>query len=166
MKNELRKEIKKKLQKDNVEPNNEIKNICNSFNFIAMYKSLPEEMNTEEIINDLIKKNKTILLPVMDKNEIKFVEYTKECKKNCYNIEEPIGKIYEGKIDAIIVPGLAFDLNKNRLGRGKGCYDKYLKNYNGIKIGLCKETQIIEKVPVEEHDIKMDIIVTEKRVIK
>ena len=56
MKNELRKEIKKKLQKDNVEPNNEIKNICNSFNFIAMYKSLPEEMNTEEIINDLIKK--------------------------------------------------------------------------------------------------------------
>jgi 5-formyltetrahydrofolate cyclo-ligase len=167
MKSKLRNQIKKKLLKDNVKPNDKIKEIYNSLNVVAIYKSLPEEMNTEEIIQDLIKQNKTILLSVMDKNEIKFVEYTNECKKNCYNIEEPInGKKYNGKIDAIIVPGLAFDLNKNRLGRGKGCYDKYLKNYNGIKIGLCKEMQIIDEVPVEEHDVKMDYIVTEKRVIK
>lgn len=63
------------------------------------------------------------------------------------------------KIDVILVPGVAFDAYGNRLGRGKGYYDKILKQTNAYKIGVCFDFQFIENVPTEVHDVKMDKVV-------
>ena len=84
-----------------------------------------------------------------------------------YNIIEPIGEsISPSKLDLIIVPGVAFDKNKNRLGRGKGFYDKLLSEVTCCKIGICYDFQLLEYLPCEDHDIKMNLIVTPKYLIK
>ncbi len=64
------------------------------------------------------------------------------------------------KIDLIIVPGIAFDKSLNRLGRGKAYYDKLLKDSKAIKIGVCFDFQLLESVPVDKYDVKMDLIIT------
>ena len=68
--------------------------------------------------------------------------------------------------DAIIIPGRAFDIKGNRLGRGKGFFDKYLAGFKGIKIGICFDFQIFENIPLEPHDLAMDYVVTDKRILK
>lgn len=67
--------------------------------------------------------------------------------------------------EVLIIPGRAFAINGNRLGRGKGFYDLYLHHFGGLKIGVCLEAQLVEDVPVESHDQPVDYIITEKRVI-
>lgn len=66
--------------------------------------------------------------------------------------------------DMILVPGLAFSTEMERLGRGKGYYDKYLKDFKGETIGLCFELQLVSKLLVDEHDILMNKIITEKNI--
>ena len=69
-------------------------------------------------------------------------------------------------IDLIIVPGVGFDPCGNRIGHGKGYYDSLLRHArNTLKIGLAFEFQIQEKIPVEDHDVHVDTIITEKRII-
>lgn len=65
----------------------------------------------------------------------------------------------------ILVPGLAFNTKGERLGRGKGFYDRYLAKFSGTKIGLCFSIQLDDSLPVEEHDVLMDFIVTEEKII-
>ena len=78
-----------------------------------------------------------------------------------YAIPEPVGELFTdwGKIDLILVPGVAFDKSGNRLGRGKGYYDKVLKQTGAYKLGVCFDFQLVERVPVEPHDVKMDRVV-------
>jgi 5-formyltetrahydrofolate cyclo-ligase len=66
----------------------------------------------------------------------------------------------------LIIPGLAFSLSGERLGRGRGYYDRYLEHFTGLRIGVCFEEQLLAKIPSEDHDAKMHLIVTEKRVVK
>ena len=68
--------------------------------------------------------------------------------------------------DIIIVPGLAFDESGNRLGRGGGFYDAYLRNFSGRKVGICKQLQLVDELPVEDHDVKVDFVVTDQRIIE
>jgi len=68
--------------------------------------------------------------------------------------------------DIVIVPGLGFTKDGARLGRGKGFYDRYLENSSVIKIGIGLEMQIIEHIPTDPHDVKMDFLVTDQRVLK
>lgn len=67
--------------------------------------------------------------------------------------------------DILLIPGLAFSVKGERLGRGKGFYDKYLAQFEGVKVGICFEEQICSKIPVEEHDQNLDYIITNSRVI-
>ena len=82
-------------------------------------------------------------------------------KKGKLNIMEPDGEIFSdySKIDLAIIPGVAFDHLKNRLGRGKGYYDNFLKNKFIFKIGVCFEFQLLDKIPTTNDDIKMDLII-------
>ncbi len=66
--------------------------------------------------------------------------------------------------DLLLVPGLGFSRKGERLGRGKGFYDKYLENFNGLKIGICTSEQILNEIPTEDHDIKMDGLITDSEV--
>lgn len=66
--------------------------------------------------------------------------------------------------DIVVVPGLGFTTGGQRLGRGGGYYDRWLKDFNGKKIGLCFEEQLLQSIPIEAHDILMSAVVTQKRV--
>jgi len=129
---------------------------------LFIYWSLADELSTYEFINKWSTK-KTILLPVIEGDIMNAVRFTSEKKmtKGLLGIMEPISKeIYNGNIDLAIVPGIAFDSNKNRLGRGKGFYDKFLTNKNLLKIGICFDFQLLDTIPYSENDIKMDKIIT------
>jgi 5-formyltetrahydrofolate cyclo-ligase len=88
-----------------------------------------------------------------------------------YNILEPrqdtIKEIPIESIDLILVPGVVFDIHGNRIGHGKGYYDRLLNDTQNIPhVGLAFGFQIVDAVPVEGHDLPVDIIVTEERIIE
>ena len=171
---ELRKEIiniRKNITKKNELSNIIVDKIVNLDIFkksrvVALYNSMASEVNTESLINKCF--NKKVLLPRIVNNEIVFIEVNNDTKytKSNIGVMEPIGEVYLSNIDLIIVPGLAFDNELNRLGFGMGYYDKYLSNKNIYKIGICFDKQIVKKVPINHLDIKMDMVITEKRVLK
>jgi 5-formyltetrahydrofolate cyclo-ligase len=88
-------------------------------------------------------------------------------RKGLLNIWEPVGEVFDhyDSIDLIIVPGLAFDRNKNRMGYGKGFYDKLLPHIQAKKAGICFEFQLFEQIPVDHFDQPMDLILTERQTV-
>ena len=140
---------------------------------IATYKSLPQEVNTNEIIKQAIEEGKIIALPKVKQDKLEFYKYNPNKDnliKSEFGVEEPEENvdnyIDKSKIDLIIVPGICFDKDKNRLGFGKGYYDRFLQNINAEKIGICFEEQIMisKSIPTEEHDIKMNKIISDKKI--
>lgn len=91
-----------------------------------------------------------------------------ELCKGTFGIPEPQSDAatLQTNFDVVIVPVLAVDEEGNRLGLGGGYYDKFLKAVSGLKIGIAYDFQILPKIPTEEHDVKLDILVTESRIIK
>ena len=169
MKKELRKEIL--YLRDNLEDRYNksviIKNkileldIYKKSNVIAMYASMKSEVDTKELINESLLLGKKVLLPrIINKNKMIFIEVNNdtEYERNSFGVLEPIGEEIKD-IDLIIVPGVAFDKSNNRLGYGRGYYDKYLSNKDIYKIGICYSEQLIDKIEVEDHDIKMDLVI-------
>ena len=134
---------------------------------IALYNSMVNEVDTNSLINELLNK-KVVLLPKIVDNQMVFipVKNNQQYIKSTFGVLEPIGESYNGDIHLIIVPGVAFDESMNRLGYGKGYYDKFLSNKNIYKIGICFDRQLINKLPTNNYDIKMDMIITEERIIK
>lgn len=129
---------------------------------ILCYWSLPDELQTQLFIDKWYSKKK-IYLPRIDNNELKVIRYSgiEFMQTGSFGILEPKGDCIEDlrKIDLIIVPGVAFSNNGNRLGRGGGYYDRLLqKTPKAYKIGVGYSVQLKESVPVLPHDIKMDSI--------
>lgn len=85
--------------------------------------------------------------------------------QNKMNWSVKLTSLEEKNLDAILIPGLLFTKNGGRLGRGKAFYDNYLKNYRGVRIGVCFEEQIKDFLPLEDHDELMNYIVTDKKII-
>ena len=87
---------------------------------------------------------------------------------NFYGIKETDSqKEYTDSIDVIIMPGIAFDKYGNRIGHGKGYYDKFLQNKNILKIGLCySECYSKNKIPITDEDIAVDYVITDREVVK
>ena len=131
---------------------------------IAIYNSLKDEVDTTYLIKEALS-NKIVLLPSIIDKKMAFIAINNNTKyiKSNLGVLEPIGDIYSDKIDLIIVPGIAFDNKLNRLGFGMGYYDKYLSNHDIYKIGICFDEQIVDIVPVNELDIKMDMIITKEK---
>ncbi len=126
-------------------------------------------MNDEVQTKDFILKwadSKTILLPVVQGNELELRIFEGESSMKigqAFGILEPNGKVFFDfdEIDLIIVPGVAFDRNMNRLGRGKAYYDKLLpKTVNAFKVGVCFDFQLISEVPADLSDVKMDEVIS------
>ncbi len=192
-KNEIRKEIlnirnnlsselaeqKSRIIIDKIKDTEEYKNSKS----IMVYMDFKNEVNTKAFINEALSEGKKIIIPYTDVEKVLiipveinslddlvlckfgYLEPKKEALNNPYDIE---------KIELIIVPGVAFDKRKNRIGFGKGYYDKFLRNRNALtkEITLAKafalayEFQVFEEIPAEEHDIKMDKIFTEENVYR
>jgi 5-formyltetrahydrofolate cyclo-ligase len=134
---------------------------------IMHYWSLPDEIPTHVCIQNW-GATKQILLPVIEGDDLIIKEYTgieNMQPDPRFNIPEPAGQPIENpEPDIIIIPGVAFDSNCNRLGRGKGFYDRFLAKHNlsSMLIGVCLNEQIVPEVPTEPHDFKLDMVITSK----
>jgi 5-formyltetrahydrofolate cyclo-ligase len=129
---------------------------------ILMYYSMDDEVHTHEFVEQW-HKSKTILLPVVKGDELELKIYTgTEClvKGEQFGIPEPSGENFTAfeTIDFMLIPGVAFDKQNNRMGRGRGFYDRLLALSNSTKAGVCFNFQMVESVPHETHDIKMDMV--------
>ena len=140
---------------------------------ILFYVSYDNEVYTYDMIKESMALGKKVIVPVSDKKYRKLIlsklENWDDLKPGAYGILEPVEyKIKEvsiEEIDLIIVPGVGFDERGNRIGHGKGYYDDLLSKSKAPHIGLAFEFQIVKEIPVEEHDMPVDKIITEKRVI-
>lgn len=131
---------------------------------ILMYYALPDEVRTQKFVEKW-HHSKRILLPVVvgDLLELKVYEGKESMKEGAFHIDEPTGDTFTDydKIQLTLVPGVSFDKHGNRLGRGKGYYDRLLPNINAPKIGICFQFQIIEEIPTDKYDYPMDAVLTE-----
>lgn len=155
---------------------------------VMLYCSLPDEVYTMDMIHRLHGDGKKIVLPkVISDCEMELREYDGDAdlEVGSFGIMEPCGKLFTDyeDIDVAVIPGMAFDKDGNRLGRGKGYYDRFLnaagkrgvnekcesgkgvneKLENGkgntYKIGICFPFQFVDAVPADEHDNRMDMVV-------
>ena len=135
---------------------------------VMFFVSFGKEIFTHNLIRE--NRDKKIVVPKIIDFEIIpcIIKDFGELEKGYKMILEPteVKKADLREIDVVLVPGLAFDKRGYRIGYGKGFYDNFLKKVNALKIGLCMDFQIVDKIPEKEWDIKMDAVITEKRVIK
>ena len=132
---------------------------------IFAYWAMNDEVDTRELIRKWYKE-KDFILPTIDDNDLILKKYTGENSLrdgDIYSIPEPEGEAFDKPqdIDLAIIPGVAFDNNNNRMGRGKAYYDKTLKQMKDrtYLIGICYDFQFVDKVPVETHDITMNKVI-------
>lgn len=130
---------------------------------VLAYWSMDDEVYTHDFVCKWAGR-KTILLPCVRGEELDiryFDGKEKLCPGEGYAIPEPVGKLFTelDRIDMILVPGVAFTGSGERIGRGKGYYDKILKQTKAYKLGICFDFQLLEELPMEEHDVKMDRVV-------
>lgn len=133
---------------------------------LMLFYPLADEIDIRPILKHAFGK-KRVLLPVVQGDDLMLSEYQGEkslTKRGNYGIMEPTEdaffKTYE-QVDLVIVPGVAFTGKGDRMGRGKGYYDRFLPCVpNACKIGVCYDFQVVEQLPVEIHDIKMDEVLT------
>lgn len=133
-----------------------------------VYISYNNEPQTSKIIDFLLKNNKNVLVPKLKNNTMHAAYFTKDTKTalNKYGIAEPIDdNFYTDSIDVAVLPLLAATTSGVRLGYGGGYYDRFLQNKNTVKIGLCYDLSLADKLPQEKHDVLLDFILTEKRFI-
>lgn len=138
---------------------------------ICIYVNFKSEINTKAIIEIALRDGKTIYAPRIKKNrDMEFIKIKSlgDLEKNKMGILEPKLNLIESvkKVDINILPGLAFDLKGGRIGYGGGYYDRYFQNIDCLNISLCYAIQIIEKIPMEKHDIKYDYLICEKGILK
>jgi 5-formyltetrahydrofolate cyclo-ligase len=140
---------------------------------ILFYISYDNEVFTHDMIKECLSMEKMVVVPKsITKNSTliisKLVDWN-DLEIGAYNILEPknesIKEIPIRLIDLIIVPGVVFDLKGNRIGHGKGYYDRLLNSCNCISVGLSFEFQLVDKIPIEKYDKKVNIVVTEKRIL-
>lgn len=114
-------------------------------------------------------QDKNFYFPVIDfeNKQLKIRRYNGEFYENKYGIKEPTGT-QDSKpavIDFAIIPGIVFDKKGYRIGYGGGYYDKFLKNFQNISCGVCFDEQIVDELPNCDYDVKVDYIVSDKRII-
>ena len=133
---------------------------------VFLYMAMDDEVDTRELIADGTRNGKTVVLPtcVGDNLVLRVYEGEESMVKGAYGIMEPTGRVMEekdyGEIDLAVVPGVAFDKDGGRMGRGRGFYDRTLRKIpRCYKMGVCWEVQMVEKVPMDEFDIKMNNVI-------
>lgn len=133
-------------------------------NVVLLYWSMEDEVQTHELVNRWYKQ-KLVLLPCVDGDNLLLRQYNgPHCMAagEQFGIGEPTGPEYTdlNSVELIMVPGVAFDRQRNRMGRGRGFYDRLLKNTpNAFKVGVGFDFQLVDNVPVEQFDVPMDKVI-------
>ncbi|MBO5759909.1 MAG: 5-formyltetrahydrofolate cyclo-ligase [Lentisphaeria bacterium] len=145
-----------------------------NFSLIAAYATDGTEPDLGQFLEKAVQNGKKVCLPrwISDSEyEMAYADAPFRLVPGKWNIPEPGKDAQRVPVEKLaealfLVPGVAFDENCGRLGRGKGIYDRMLSSFRGISIGVFYECQKCEKVPLEEHDRLLDLVVTEKRVYR
>ena len=178
-KRELRKAVKKLVAQMSVEEKmNEARcvfshieksDIFKNSQNIMLFASLPDEIPTHDII-ERWSESKNIYLPRVNGDDLEIIRYQPGMlHKGSYDIMEPEGNdtVDPAVLDLIIVPGVAFDRKGNRLGRGKGFYDRFLaRETNAATIAVCFDCQLVKHIPTEPHDLPAQFVVTKSRTLR
>ncbi|MGI6188478.1 MAG: 5-formyltetrahydrofolate cyclo-ligase [Caldicoprobacteraceae bacterium] len=143
---------------------------------IMAYVDMPKEVKTDIIINTLLNMGKDVAVPVCVPASYELIASKilslDELKSGHYGILEPkkeyLRPMAPDTFDVILVPGSAFDVYGNRIGHGKGYYDRFLSKVpqETLKIGLAFDYQILPRLPVEHYDIPVNCIITERGIIQ
>ena len=129
---------------------------------VMLYASLPDEVPTLPLLLEESRRRHFVLPRVIGLDEMELCQYTgpDDLYPGAFQIPEPRGAVFNNyyDIDLILVPGMAFDSSGNRLGRGKGYYDRFLQHpaFADIpKWGVCYDFQLLEHIPAEPHDVRV-----------
>lgn len=142
---------------------------------IAIYASFKNEVITDEVFANAAGAGKEVFYPgvIPDKGCLIFkkVESKDDLTTGAYNILEPVRSRRIEPVtyfDIVVVPGVVFGLDGNRIGYGKGYYDMTLKDYkgSGLIVGFAYEMQVLPEIPCLPHDVGVDMLITEERVIR
>jgi len=136
---------------------------------ILFYISYGEEVDTRELMQRVFGA-KVVLVPRVNGNDLHVHEIAsfEDLRPGAFGILEPSAEAPEvapTEAELVVVPGAAFDLHGARIGYGKGYYDRLLEGVNAAKIGLAYDRQIVAAIPVEPHDIPMDLLITNERLV-
>lgn len=155
-----------------------IKNLVNTDFFkqattVHSYISMNErrEVCTDELFSIIFKNNKQAVVPITNfaDHSLTHSEITPDTslKTNKWGVREPdsVQVVDVSALNLIVVPMVAADKKGNRLGYGQGFYDRFLNNTAGKKAGLVFDQFLFDEIPVEEFDVKLDVIITENEVI-
>ncbi|MCF6095243.1 5-formyltetrahydrofolate cyclo-ligase [Microaerobacter geothermalis] len=140
-----------------------------------LFVSFGTEVNMIPLIEEGWDQGKKIILPKTENKNKEIVPYVVEkwnqLKRGSFGILEPIPEQCERvkkleEIPLIIVPGVAFDLDGGRIGYGAGYYDRFFHKltHNPLKVAVSFQCQVVEKVPTDIYDVKVDWLVTEKKI--
>lgn len=133
---------------------------------IFVYLSYSSEAPTDKLIERLLEDGWIVYAPRVEGKTMAAVEYGEDFALSELGIREPLGKRYDGRMDVAIVPMLAADEQGGRLGYGGGYYDRYLSVHTETwRLGYGFDFQIVRQVPTEEHDVRLDGVITDKRIV-
>ncbi len=138
---------------------------------VLLFAPLPEEVDIWPLVEETVNSGRVVALPCFDADSgiyksRRVKNLRVEILSGQFGIREPAIGCLEmalDDLDLVMVPGVAFDMRGNRLGRGKGFYDRLLENFRGKKIGLAYEEQMMDAVPAGKLDVRMDLILTPAR---
>ncbi len=179
---ELRKNIRAALERispavravESIELCDRLEAQLRSAHTILFFASLADELVVWPLLEKFLAAGKICALPFFDSatqtySARRVRNMASDISIGKFGIREPAANCPEippEKFDLILVPGVAFDWNGNRLGRGQGFYDRLLKKIHGLKCGVGYDFQLIRKIPTEPHDAKVNFIVTPTHCVK
>lgn len=142
---------------------------------IMLYLSFNNEVDTYGLLEWCLKNEKRVVVPYCIEEERKMIpcnikNVDEDLERSRFGFMQPkvnyIDEVHKDEIDVVIVPGVVFDINGNRIGFGGGYYDRFLQNLSDTKsIAICHDFQLVERVPRDDFDIPMNKIVTEKKIV-
>jgi 5-formyltetrahydrofolate cyclo-ligase len=141
---------------------------------ILFYAPLPDELDVWPLLELSLAIGTNCALPFFDAEKQAYgarrlQNLATEIITGKFGVREPAASCAEiplDQFDLVLVPGLAFDLSGNRLGRGQGFYDRILSGASGVKCGVAHDFQLLENLPAEPHDAKVDFILTPSRGVR
>jgi len=128
---------------------------------VAFYCPIRGEIDPESAAKAFVANGGTVVYPRVEGQSM--VMACGKMQKGAFGIIEPTGTAYDGQVDAVVVPLLAVDKHGNRLGWGKGYYDKYLQGKTCRKIGICYDFQVMDEIEASVWDEPLDVVVTESQ---
>ena len=182
LKSGLRQIIRARLEKispavfavESIELRERLQSQMPSARTILFFAPLPDELDVWPLLELSVALGTNCALPFFDAEKKIYgariiTKLPTDIVIGKFGVREPAATCAEiplDQFDLVLVPGMAIDENGNRLGRGRGFYDRLLENITGVKVGVCLDLQLVEKIPAEAHDARVDFIVTPSRAFR